>query len=78
MTFGQYPRALITSAAMNILAHGNSLTAGTGTSSNAARWSDVAQGLLGISVANNGVGGQSIQGMKTTATTVIDQNLAAG
>ncbi len=73
-----YPRAPITSAAMNVLAHGNSLTAGTGTSSNAARWTDVAQGLLGIAVANNGVGGQSIQGMKTTATSVIDPNLAAG
>ena len=73
-----YPRAPITSAAMNILAHGNSLTAGTGTSSNAARWTDVAQGLLGIAVANNGVGGQSIQGMKTTATSVIDPNLATG
>ena len=75
-----YPRAPITSAAMNILAHGNSLTAGVGAgaSSSAARWTDVAQGLLGVGVSNHGVGGQSIQAMRTSATSVIDPNLAAG
>lgn len=73
-----YPRAPITSSAMNILAHGNSLTAGTGTSSSATRWTDVAQGLLGVSVSNQGVGGQSIQAMRTSATTVIDPSLVSG
>ncbi len=75
-----YPRAPITSSAMNIMAHGNSLTqgVGAGASSNAKRWTDVAQGILGIGVSNQGVGGQSIQGMKTTATSVIDPNLVAG
>ena len=75
-----YPRAPITSSAMNILAHGNSLTAGVGAgaSSSSARWTDVAQGVLGVSVSNQGVGGQSIQAMRTSATSVIDPNFVSG
>jgi lysophospholipase L1-like esterase len=78
MMLRPYPRAPLSS--LNILAHGNSLTAGVGAgaSANAARWTDVAAARLGIVVANYGVGGQSIQGMKSTAPTVIDANLQAG
>ena len=73
-----YPRAPITSSAMNIVAHGNSLTAGTGTSGNSARWTDVAAAILGIGVNNQGIGGQTIQAMKTSAPTAVDANLQAG
>ena len=72
-----YPRAPITTARMNIIAHGNSLTAGSGASSAAAQWTAVAQGILGIGVNNQGIGGQSIQGMKTTAPSAVDANLQA-
>jgi len=70
-----YPRAPI--SAMNIIAHGNSLTAGTGTSSAAAQWTAVAQGILGVAVNNQGIGGQTIQAMKTTAPNAVDANLQA-
>lgn len=84
-----YPRAPITSALMAARAHGNSLTAGVGASSSAAYWPAQAAGLpplqgTGITIANSGVGGQSILvdagsgTMTNTAAAAVDANLVAG
>ncbi len=73
-----FPRVPVTSAAMNIIAHGNSLTAGEGSTGGEARWTNVAAAILGVPILNQGVGGQSIQAMKVSAPTVVDPNLVSG
>lgn len=73
-----FPRVPVTTAAMNIIAHGNSLTAGEGAGGSPFRYTDIAADILGVPILNQGVGGQSIQVMRTSAQTVVDPNLVSG
>ncbi|KQP36136.1 hypothetical protein [Pseudorhodoferax sp. Leaf274] len=87
-----YPRAPVTSAAMVIHGHGNSIMAGASASDTSMWWMaqmatmDPLAGK-GITINNRGVGGQSIateragyEGlmMSVTAPSAIDANLVAG
>jgi len=78
-----------TSATVNVVCHGNSLTIGIGASSAAACWPAVMAGLFplqgtGITPINAGVSGQTISvsggngDMTNTGPTAVDAQLVAG
>lgn len=78
----QYPRASLISDACKIIVHSNSLSYGVGSSSNAARWPDVAATLAplqgsGITIVNNSVSAQSISTLGTAPSTMMGTAAAA-